>query len=189
MDHKIRALTKGISNVRILDVTDNDQASFLHAINSLRPKAPFLEGHHAPSTAATGSLTPIHLHELQKDHRHIGKIFTVKIDKVEYKNGVVLTGIDAHESEDAKVVVWSLLLRPLGRELQPGMQLAVHEPYFGQCPSGEVAICLHHPSDCRIIPDTPATAGLSDDGSWSQSGSGMPISIMPRLCGIEVRPR
>ncbi|EME44938.1 hypothetical protein DOTSEDRAFT_70855 [Dothistroma septosporum NZE10] len=91
---------------------------------------------------------------------------------------------------------WSglLLLRPLGFELQQGMILNVCQPYFGRCPSGEMAVCIHHPSDCLISTRGPAEdIGTSEMKTWSSSigqrgSASMPISITPRVCGIEVRP-
>lgn len=36
--------------------------------------------------------------------------------------------------------------------------IAVKEPYFGQCPTGDLAVCVHHPSDCVFVDTSSSTS-------------------------------
>ena len=161
MDKRIQTLTNGMSNVRVLDI--KDQEHLLRAINSLPPKAAKLQGHHAPFNAK-GDLVQIHSSELQRNTRHLSRALTVKIIKTEYKNGALLTCVDVEGPEDETILVWLLLLRPFGYELRPGMTLYACKPYFARCPPGEAAVCIHHPSDCQIM-----TEALTEDEGMPRS--------------------
>ncbi|KAF2162892.1 hypothetical protein M409DRAFT_68857 [Zasmidium cellare ATCC 36951] len=125
------------------DVVRVDSASatnLKHMIDRLSVSAPTLQGHHEPSEYKT-------------------------LDMLEHTSFERLQ----QDEDGASFLVWSIFLRPFGMTIAHGMKIAIKEPFLGQCPTGDLAICVHHPTDCILVdssspttkPPLPATPSCS----------------------------
>ncbi|KAK3711063.1 SET and MYND domain-containing protein 4 [Vermiconidia calcicola] len=114
-------------------------------------QAPALTGRHGPSTASLADLQPVSFKTLLTDARGEEKVIYLKIRSVSIGNGMTLAVQDSEEKEGS---VWSLIEYPLPggpASMAPGTFIAVREPYYGTSPNGQLAICVHHPTDIEHI--------------------------------------
>ena len=133
-------------------------------------QAPALTGRHGPSTASLADLQPVSFKTLLTDARGEEKVIYLKIRSVSIGNGMTLAVQDSEEKEGS---VWSLIEYPLPggpasmapvctvrsrdhviysfANFHKGTFIAVREPYYGTSPNGQLAICVHHPTDIEHI--------------------------------------
>ncbi|KAK3709705.1 hypothetical protein LTR37_010732 [Vermiconidia calcicola] len=114
-------------------------------------QAPALTGRHRPSTASLANLRPASFEALLTDTRGEGMVIYLGIRSVSMCNGMTLAVQDSEEKEG---LVWSLIEYPLPggpASMAPDTLIAVWEPYYGTSPNGQLAICVHHPTDIAHI--------------------------------------
>lgn len=181
MDH----LLKSTSNIQIIDLDGNnkDNDKILQAIRGGQIKRPKLFGHHAPSTASLESLKRVDFHNLQRNSRHIGKFLPITVTGVGTRFGVMISGKD-DSTKPGKI--WSLLHRPFGVPIKAGMRIAIKEPYFSDSPTGDLMVCVHHPTDCVFLQDETTEDQHSLNGALRSNGT-MATEPSCRADNIEVR--
>ncbi|KAK4502284.1 hypothetical protein PRZ48_005709 [Zasmidium cellare] len=156
MEQQIRDLCKGLGDVDVVRVGSNNATNFQHLIARLSTSAPALQGHHPPSGyESVDTLQHTYFEQLQQDQRLSGFVLHATVTGLEYKHGALIA---VQDERGASGFIWSLLLRPFGIPISEGMHIEIKEPYYGKCPTGDLAVCVHHPADLILVdPHTAMT--------------------------------
>lgn len=181
MEQQIRDLCRGLDNVNVVQVDSASSTNIQQIIDRARLpiSVPTLGCHHSPfGSGKLDTLEDITFDRLHEHHRRTGKVLHITVTEVKYQHGILIHGKDQNGTQG---VVWCLLLRPFGKPITAGMKLAIKEPYYGFCPAGDLAVCLHHAIDCVL--DVAPESEIESASSWPPTCSKNAIAVRPSSLG------